>query len=166
MQHSTKEKKRRKNKRNKEHLCINCTYEFKQEVEVIAFIKRFKNVTDFVKSCIANPTQAYTCPLVPSKKKGVSFTKTLFKKQKGYPKEEKDAIRFYVSDEERKRIDTLTEDAGYKYYVDFLLSQLVPVIEENQKQIDEYLDYTENLQEATSSTPNPTPYDSHQIPIS
>ena len=168
MQQNTKNKKdsRKANKRA-DHLCITCTEVFKQEMEVVAFLKRFKNVSDFIKSLIANPTQPFYCPLLFLPKKE-EFKKSVFPKQKGSSKEKKPQVRFYVSEAQRKRIDQLTKKAGYKYYVDFLLSQIVPVVEAHQKQIDAYLDYTETAQKQiiSSKTKKPKNYDNQSIPIS
>lgn len=155
MQHSTtspriKRRKRQPNKRA-EHLCITCTTTFKKSMEVIAFLQGHKNVTDFIKSLLVNPILPSLAPAPPVK--DLPFKKQHFSKQKGNAKDEKSQIRFYVSKEERQTIDELTEKADYKYYADFLLSQIVPVVEGNQKIIDAYLDFTESVQQTISSNP-------------
>jgi hypothetical protein len=161
MQHSTtiSRRKRRKRQANKraEHLCIKT---FKREMEVIAFLRGHKNVTDFIKSLIENSVLLVEAP-APVVKECPS-KKIHFSEQKGNVEDEKSQIRFYVSKEERQYINELTKKAAYKYYADFLLSQIVPVVLANQKQIDTYLDFTESVQQQTiSSTPkNPITYDS------
>jgi len=120
-------------------------------MEVIAFLQGHKNVTDFIKSLLVNPILPSLAPAPPVK--DLPFKKQHFSKQKGNAKDEKSQIRFYVSKEERQTIDELTEKADYKYYADFLLSQIVPVVEGNQKIIDAYLDFTESVQQTISSNP-------------
>ncbi len=156
MQHSTTVKKikhrksRRPNKRA-EHLCITCTPVFKREMEVLAFLQGHKNVTDFIKSLLIHPVLPSELPVqdVPSK---------YFPKQKGSIEDEKSQVRFYVSKEERETINEFTKKSDFKYYADFLLSQIVPVVEANQKQIDTYLDFTESVQQQTISSTPKTPH--------
>ncbi|WP_338761993.1 hypothetical protein WAF17_16705 [Bernardetia sp. ABR2-2B] len=160
MQHSTtirkikRRKPRRLNKRA-EHLCITCTKTFKREMEVIAFLQGHKNVTDFIKSLIENPVLSVAAPAPLPKE--TPLKKIHFSEQKGDVEDEKSQVRFYVSKEERQRINELTEKADYKYYADFLLSQIVPVVLANQKQIDTYLDFTESVQQQTISSNPKTP---------
>ncbi|WP_338813273.1 hypothetical protein V9L05_18185 [Bernardetia sp. Wsw4-3y2] len=159
MQHSTtiskiKRRKRQPNKRS-EHLCITCTTTFKKSMEVIAFLQGHKNVTDFIKSLLVNPVLPNSAPAPPAK--DIPSKRQHFSKQKGSAEDDKSQIRFYVSKEERQTIDELTERAEYKYYADFLLSQIVPVVEANQKIIDAYLDFTELAQQQTISSNPKTP---------
>lgn len=151
------QKVKKERKRN-ERLCITVTDTFKREVEVLAFLSGYRNLSFFIKELARNATPS--SPLVQKTSlKGKAIFKTIyFPRQKGEKSEEpKSQIRFYVKDSEREMIDKKTEQSEYKYYSDFLLSLIVPLIDKNQEQIDAYLDFEEKAQSQIQHFQNPTP---------
>ncbi len=136
-----------KRKRN-ERLCVTVTETFKREVEVLAFLCGYKNTTEFIKARIFNSKNLLTSH-ASTDKKVATFKQVFFATQKGDADQAKAQIRFYVSYLEKKYVEEMTEKSDYTHYSDFLLSQIVPLIEKSQKQIDDYLDYQEEVQAQT-----------------
>ena len=133
-----------KRKRN-ERLCVTVTDTFKQEVEVLAFLLAYRNVTAFIKARIFNSKNLLVSH-ASTEKEVATFKQVFFAAQKGDADQTTSQIRFYVTDLERKYIDKMTKESDYTHYSDFILSQIVPLVEKNQKPIDAYLDYQENAQ--------------------
>lgn len=135
----------KKSRKRYERLCVTVTETFKREVEVLAFLSGYKNTTEFIKARVFNSKNLLTSH-ASTEKEVATFKQVFFATQKGDADQAKAQIRLYVTALQKSYINEMTEKSNYENYSDFLLSQIVPLVEENQKHIDEYLDFEENAQ--------------------